>query len=96
MSSVTDSGRLLSLDAIEPGHCGIVREVEAGESEVDLLKSLGVCLGRKVMLVQAGDPLVLKVLGSRLGVSARLAARVRVEPCAGDAFGERRLPRGIG
>ncbi len=76
------------LDAIAPGHCGIVREVEAGDSEVDLLKSMGVCLGRKVMLVQAGDPLVLKVMGTRLGVSARLAARVRVEPCAGDAFGE--------
>ena len=76
------------LDRIQPGHCGIVVEVEAGASEVDQLKSMGVCIGRKVMLVQAGDPLILKVMGTRLGVSARLATRVVVEPCAGDSFGE--------
>ena len=63
-------------------------EVEAGAGEVDQLKSMGVCVGRKVMLVQAGDPLILKVMGTRLGVSARLAARVFVEPCEGDTFGE--------
>ncbi len=76
------------LDRLQPGHCGIVVEVEAGAGEVDQLKSMGVCIGRKVMLVQAGDPLILKVMGTRLGVSARLAARVAVEPCAGDTFGE--------
>ena len=75
------------LDAIEPGHCGIVRLVEAGEAEIDQLKAMGVCIGRQVMLVQAGDPLILKVMGTRIGLSARLAARVRVAPCAGDAFG---------
>ena len=77
------------LDRIEPGHCGIVRDVEAGSDDVHQLKSMGVCAGRKVMLVQAGDPLVLKVMGTRLGVSSRLAARVLVEPCGGDAFGGR-------
>ena len=76
------------LDRIQPGHCGIVVEVEAGAAEVDQLKSMGVCIGRKVMLVRAGDPLILKVMGTRLGVSSRLAARVVVEPCAGDSFGE--------
>ena len=77
------------LDRIEPGHCGIVCEFEAGEAEVEQLKSMGVCLGRRVMLVQAGDPLILKVMGTRIGVSARLAARVQVDPCEGDTFGQR-------
>lgn len=80
-------GSTVRLDAIEPGHCGIVQVVEAGEAEIEQLKAMGVCIGRQVMLIQAGDPLILKVMGTRLGVSARLAARVRVEPCAGDAFG---------
>lgn len=74
------------LDEIEPGRCGIVRRVGTGENDVDRLKAMGVCLGRKVMLVQAGDPLILKVLGTRLGISARLALDVLVEPCRGDAF----------
>ena len=76
------------LDRIQPGHCGVVVEVEAGARDGEQLKSMGVCIGRKVMLVQAGDPLILKVMGTRLGVSSRLAARVVVEPCAGDSFGE--------
>ncbi len=87
MTGVDERAGWRRLDQIEPGHCGIVRD--AGEGDVDQLKSLGVCLGRKVMLVQAGDPLIVKVMGTRLGVSARLAARVLVEPCGGDAFGGR-------
>ena len=45
------------------------------------LKTLGVCVGRRVELVRAGNPLILKIFGSRLGLSAELAARVRVEVC---------------
>jgi len=35
-----------------------------------------------------GDPMIVKVLGSRIGISARLAQQVMVLPCGGDAFGE--------
>ncbi len=74
------------LDAIEPSHCGLVASVQAGESEIERLKSMGVCVGRRLMLVRAGDPMIVKVLGSRLGISARLARSVMVIPCGGDAF----------
>ena len=72
------------LDRLEPGRCGTVREVQAGDEETDRLKAMGVCEGRRVMVVRNGDPLILRVLGSRIGVSARLASRVRVEECAID------------
>lgn len=42
--------------------------------------SLGVCTGRTVELIKAGDPLILKVFATRIGLSARLAARVTVRP----------------
>ena len=32
--------------------------------------------------------MIVKVLGTRIGISARLARQVRVLPCGGDAFGE--------
>jgi Fe2+ transport system protein FeoA len=89
MTSSTARTQLRRLDQIEPGHCGIVRGAGDGEGDIDQLKEMGVCLGRKVMLVQAGDPLILKVMGTRLGISSRLAERVLVEPCEGDAFGTR-------
>jgi Fe2+ transport system protein FeoA len=63
------------------GRCGIVREVLAGGDALVRLMAMGVCAGRRVMLVRRGDPLVLRVLGARIGVSSRLAERVRVTPC---------------
>lgn len=78
----------LHLDQIHPEHCGLVAAVRAGEAEIERLKSMGVCVGRRLMLVRAGDPMIVKVLGSRIGISARLAQQVMVLPCGGDAFGE--------
>jgi Fe2+ transport system protein FeoA len=78
----------LLLEQIKPAHCGLVAAVQAGEEEIDRLKSMGVCVGRRLMLIRPGDPMIVKVLGSRIGISARLARQVRVLPCGGDAFGE--------
>ncbi|MGB5889000.1 MAG: FeoA family protein [Thermoanaerobaculia bacterium] len=78
---------VIPLDRVEAGHCGLVHEVRAGEAEIEQLQAMGVCAGRKVMLVKTGDPMILKVLGSRIGVSARLASQVMVLPCGGDMFG---------
>lgn len=82
------SSEWLHLNQIEPGHCAMVAKVEAGATEIERLKSMGVCVGRRLVLVRAGDPLILKVLGTRIGLSARLASNVLVLSCAGDAFGE--------
>lgn len=81
-------GDWIRLDRVEPGHCGLVSSVRAGETEIERLKSMGVCVGRRLMMIRAGDPMIVKVLGSRIGISARLAERVQVLPCAGDAFGD--------
>lgn len=43
------------------------------------LKAMGICLGRQVQLVQAGDPLIVRVLGTRIGLSGRLATGILVE-----------------
>lgn len=66
------------------GGCGTVREVRVADEDGQRLKAMGLCEGRRVMLVRRGDPLILRVLGSRIGLSARLADHVRVEACAAD------------
>ena len=66
----------------------MVRRIEAEDDSMDRLKSLGVCIGRRVELVKSGDPLIVRVFGSRLGISARLANRVLVEPCIGNCASE--------
>jgi len=69
------------LDELPPRVCAVVRSVETGDEDTNRLKTLGVCVGRRVELVRVGNPLILKIFGSRLGLSAELAARVRVEIC---------------
>ncbi|MAE66668.1 MAG: hypothetical protein CMJ18_20560 [Phycisphaeraceae bacterium] len=69
------------LDRLAPGQCGTVTTVDADVDDAHRLKAMGVCAGRLVMLVKSGDPLILRVLGTRIGISRRLAAAVRVLPC---------------
>ncbi|QDU34136.1 FeoA domain protein [Poriferisphaera corsica] len=58
-----------------------IKHVDASHDDIDRLKAMGICQGRRVQLIQAGDPLILKVVGVRIGVSARLAKSVYTEPC---------------
>jgi len=69
------------LDELPLRVCAVVRSVATDDEDTNRLKTLGVCVGRRVELVRAGNPLILKIFGSRLGISAELAARVRVEIC---------------
>lgn len=61
---------------------GLARVVEVAVESEDAarLKQLGICVDRKVQLVKSGDPLIVRVLGTRVGISARLAHAVRVQP----------------
>lgn len=75
------------LNDLKPHQCGVVQGVEAQDSEFDRLMAMGVCGGRTVELVQLGDPLILKVYGTRVGVSARLASKIRIVPCTANSCG---------
>lgn len=77
----TPTGTLVRLDELAPHECAVVDHIEAPDDQMERLMSMGVCSGRMVELVMCGDPLILKVFGSRLGVSARLARRVMVVRC---------------
>jgi len=69
------------LDELPVRVCAVVRRVDTDDEDTNRLKTLGICLGRRVELVRVGDPLILKIFGSRLGLSASLATRVHVEIC---------------
>ncbi|MFT5124000.1 MAG: Fe2+ transport system protein FeoA [Kiritimatiellia bacterium] len=71
----------MKLTELHIGDCAIIRGVSEAE-ELNRLKAMGVCIDRRIELVQKGDPLIFKVFGSRIGLSARLAEHVEVESCA--------------
>ena len=74
----------LALTQLPPGKCAVVRRVESESEDIERLKMLGVCLGRRVEVVKAGDPMIIRVFSSRIGISASLAGRVWLEACAPD------------
>ncbi len=70
-----------ALSSLEPMRVAVIERVDEDHDHADRLKSLGLCVGRKLQVIKTGDPLIVRVLGSRLGLSARLADRVYVTPC---------------
>lgn len=72
---------LRPLGQLLAGQVGSITEVVVEETDARRLKALGLCVGRTVRMVSAGNPLIVQVLGSRVGLSAVLAAQVNVEAC---------------
>ena len=72
----------IRLDELAPCKCGVVRTIEAPDEELQRLMAMGVCADRIVEMIQPGDPMIIRVYGTRIGVSARLGNRIVVEPCA--------------
>jgi Fe2+ transport system protein FeoA len=74
--------RRTRLDELPLRTCAMVRLIETDGEEVRRLKSLGLCVGRQIEVVKTGDPLIIKIFGSHIGLSASLAERVWLEVCA--------------
>lgn len=81
MTTIGQPVSLVRLDELPPRVCAVVRSVSTDDEETQRLKTLGVCIGRRLEIARTGDPLILKIFGSRLGLSAELAQRVQVEVC---------------
>lgn len=75
---------LMRLQELAPRQCAIVRGIDGPDEDLQRLMSMGVCAGRIVEIIQRGDPLILQVYGTRIGLSARLALRILVEPCVSE------------
>jgi Fe2+ transport system protein FeoA len=79
-SAVTAASNGMSLNDLSDGALAQVVDIVTEADDAVRLKSLGICVGRRVQLVKGGDPLIVRVLGARVGLSARLAAGVVVRP----------------
>ncbi|MGA0333653.1 MAG: FeoA family protein [Kiritimatiellia bacterium] len=84
----------VKLRDLSPGSCCTVVKMDDANSSARL-KSMGICLGRTLEVLKAGDPLIVKVYGTRIGLSARLAEEIEVQGCEGSRrCWEKMLPHG--
>jgi Fe2+ transport system protein FeoA len=68
------------LAALPAGGCGRVVSVELSTVDLERLEVMGLCAGRLVSVIKPGDPMIVRVLGTRIGLAATLARSVRVRP----------------
>jgi len=74
------------LSELPSGKRGVVHHIETAEKALHRLMAMGLCVGREITVVRHGNPLILGLLGARIGVSSRLARHVVIQPsCCGGA-----------
>ena len=69
------------LNELRSGSRAVVRHIEPAGAAMQRLMAMGLCVGRELEVVRQGNPLILRLLGARIGVSSRLARHVVVERC---------------
>lgn len=80
------------LPRLRAGQCAEVIAVGQADETGDTaeqslkLKRMGLCEGRRIEMLRNGDPLTLRVAGTRLGVSRHAARTVEVRVCAACAL----------
>jgi Fe2+ transport system protein FeoA len=53
------------------------------EADLQRLEVMGLCPGRTVEVIQRGDPMIVRVLGTRIGIAASLARFASVHAAGG-------------
>ena len=67
------------LDQMTAGTRGTVDSIESGDIAIQQLMAMGLCVGRQIEIIRHGNPLIIRLLGARVGVSARIARHITVE-----------------
>jgi len=67
------------LNEVPSGSRAVVQHIEPAGEAMQRLMAMGLCVGRELEVVRQGNPLILRLLGARIGVSSRLARHVVVE-----------------
>jgi len=71
---------LRRLHELPSGTHGVVRHIENADHALHRLMAMGLCVGREVEVVRQGNPLILRLITARVGVSSRLAQQILIEP----------------
>lgn len=70
---------LQNLATVDVGSYECVEMTVDGDAAVRM-KQLGLCTGRKFYLLAAGDPMILRLGETEIGLSRELARRIDVRP----------------
>ena len=81
--SVADLTDSVSIFDMAPKSSGRIHTVDSTADLTARLESLGMCEGRTVRLVKHGEPCIVNVYGSRVGIARDIARQIHVTPLDG-------------
>jgi Fe2+ transport system protein FeoA len=67
------------LDQLPAGARAVVHKIDSADDALRRLMAMGLCVGREVQVIRQGNPLILRLLNARVGVSSRVARHIQVE-----------------
>ncbi len=82
--SEANSPSLVPLTSLALGARGSLRLAELESSDSALLAALGLSLGSRFRVCKRGEPWILQVRSTRIGLAQRIASHLLVEPLAAD------------
>jgi Fe2+ transport system protein FeoA len=68
----------LTLSNVPSGTRAVVHRINAADESVQRLMAMGLCVGRELEVIRQGNPLIVRMLGARIGVSGRVAKHILV------------------
>jgi Fe2+ transport system protein FeoA len=68
----------MKLNELPSGARAVVHRIDVADAAVQRLMAMGLCVGRELEVVRQGNPLIVRMLGARIGVSGRVAKHVFV------------------
>jgi Fe2+ transport system protein FeoA len=68
----------MKLNELPSGTRAVVHCINAADESIRRLMAMGLCVGRELEVVRQGNPLIVRMLGARIGVSGRVAEHILV------------------
>ena len=68
------------LNDLPRSHSAKIKEVTAADGDLTHLVGMGICPGRKIEMVKNGNPMILRIYGTQVGLCSRLSRHVLIEP----------------
>lgn len=68
----------MKLNELPSGARAIVHRIDAADAAVQRLMAMGLCVGRELEVVRQGNPLIVRMLGARIGIAGRVAQHIIV------------------
>lgn len=76
--AAAETSDVRSLHELALGGQARIESVDLADADQARLEGLGLCAGRNVRLVKKGEPCIVSVYGTRIGLTTRLARHIRV------------------